>query len=72
MKIKHESDFNSQTIQKMKTEHLIVPMYLPPAASLKENHWNTFLFPFFFFFFFFFWLHPQHAEVPRPGTETMP
>ena len=24
------------------------------------------------FFFFFFWLHPQHAEVPGPGTELMP
>ena len=26
----------------------------------------------FFFFFFFFWLHMQHVEIPRPGTEPIP
>ena len=26
----------------------------------------------FFFFFFFFWLHPWHAEVPRPGIKPLP
>ena len=27
---------------------------------------------FFLLFFFFFWLYPQHAKVPRPGTEPAP
>ena len=36
--------------------------------------WLIFYFILFYvvLFYFIFWLHPQHAEVPRPGIEPMP
>ena len=41
------------------------------CLDLGNLHPSYFFF-FFLFFLFFFWLHPWHAEMPRPGIEPAP
>ena len=57
----HEATFVSDE----NIQYLIVVM-----VSQVYNYVKTYeSIHFFFFGFFFFLLHPQHADVPKPGTE---
>ena len=58
----HEATFVSDE----NIQYLIVVM-----VSQVYNYVKTYESIHFFFFlvFFFFLLHPQHADVPKPGTE---
>ena len=41
------------------------------AGGMKTKH-DVISFFFFVINLSIFWPHPQHAEVPRPGTKPMP
>ena len=47
-----------QNTQQIKNNQL--PLFAPTPANLRDN------------FFFFLCAHPQHMEVPGPGTEPAP
>ena len=41
----------------------------PPSSGRKVGTWLLVFFIIFYLSFVFLGLHPQHAEVPRPGVE---